>query len=260
VSAHSFELAFAQSEGPVRLRELRGHDEHAIEDRSTAAALGLLDGLLVDAPRGGAAGLTACDRDRLLATVYAHTYGPRVQSSPSCRRCEAAFDVDFDLRQLMDAARPPREPRLSRRLGGNLLELSDGRRVRVPTAEDELAVESLPLDRAEHALLERCVVDGHDAEPADDLDAALEEAAPALDQTLDARCPECGEEQQLRFDIQSYLLGALLQERDRLDRDVHRLARAYGWTLADILNLPRSRRRAYVALVEGERATREVAL
>jgi hypothetical protein len=33
---------------------------------------------------------------------------------------------------------------------------------------------------------------------------------------------------------------------------VHRLARGYGWSLAEILSLPRTRRRDYVALVERE--------
>ena len=258
--AHAVELTFTPSEGPIRLRELRGRDEQAVTDRSTGTAIDLLDAVVVGAPEGGAAALTACDRDRLLAAVYASTFGRRVESTLSCRRCEAAFDVEFDIHELVATASPPQVLRRSRRVDETMLQLPDGRRLRVPTGEDELAVEGLPPEGAERALLERCLVDGHDGGPRGELEAALEEAAPVLDRTLDALCPECSEEQELRFDIQSYLLGALLQEQERLDRDVHRLARAYAWTLPDILDLPRSRRRAYVALVDSELGAREVAM
>jgi hypothetical protein len=258
MGADAIQLNHTPTDAPLRLRELRGRDEQEVADGSTRSAIELLDALLVDAP-GGAAALTASDRDRLLAAVYTRAYGPRVASTAACRRCEAAFDADFDLRELVEAARPPDELSLSRRVERGVLELPDGRRVRIPTGADERAVEGLPAERSAAALLERCLAGGDPDGGRDALEAAIEEAAPVLDIRLGACCPECGEEQEVRFDVQSYLLGALLRERALLDHDVHRLARAYGWSIGEILDLPRDRRRALVELVEQERAAREPA-
>ena len=65
-------------------------------------------------------------------------------------------------------------------------------------------------------------------------------------------CPECGYEQPVHFNLQSFVLGALLNEHSRLVYEVHHLAKAYGWTLDDILNLPRSQRKACVELIASE--------
>jgi hypothetical protein len=127
---------------------------------------------------------------------------------------------------------------------------------------DEYAVAGLAAEEAERALLERCVVaagEGGTAFDASGLDAsavqeALEQLAPMLDLDLNARCPECGQDQSFHFNIQSYLLGALLGERRQLAAEVHRLAMAYGWSLHDILSLERAERRTFVALVETEMA------
>src|SRR2546425_195739 len=71
-----------------------------------------------------------------------------------------------------------------------------------------------------------------------------------------ARCPECGRAQAVRFDIQSFLLGSLLADRAPLFGDVHRLARAYGWSRESILALARHERRAYAAFVDAEKPPR----
>ena len=80
----------------------------------------------------------------------------------------------------------------------------------------------------------------------------MEALAPVLDVDLDAHCPACNNDQAFHFDMEYYLLGALQQERNQVALEVHRLARAYGWRLKEILELPRSMRKTYVSLVESE--------
>ncbi len=69
------------------------------------------------------------------------------------------------------------------------------------------------------------------------LQELLHQAAPLLELELTASGAECGHPNAVQFDIQSYLLGALLGERRRLMTEIHRLATAYGWFLDEILSL-----------------------
>lgn len=241
----------------VGLRELCGYDEEAVHGADTMSAVELLDRLLVDAPGatlhpGSAARLTAAERDRLLAIVYQHTYGPRIAGTLHCQQCGSAFDLDFALPALLaDLASLPQTTGVQPGPAGTYL-LPDGRRFRLPTAEDEFAVWHLPPDEAEKSLLARCVVEGDPAVAPQTLQAAMREAGPLLNTELEARCPECGQRQTLGFDLQSYLLSALRFERQQLTREVHRLALMYRWSRPDILGLTRSQRRALVALIEAE--------
>jgi len=249
--------------GRAGLREICGYDQNSVHGTDTISAIELLDRLLVDAPGarvrpGSAIRLTTADRDRLLATVYTQTFGPRVEGTIHCRSCKAAFDLDFSLPELLGGLHD--EPGVTgvQQEPDGLYALPDGRRFRLPTGEDECAVWDLAPADAESGLLQRCVIAGDPAAEPEVVQAAMREAAPLLDLELEARCPECAEVQPVHFDIQSYLLSALESEQEQLARQVHRLAIAYGWSLTEILSLTRSQRRRYVSLidVEGSRQPR----
>lgn len=239
------------------LRELRGRDQQLARGADTAVALRLLDSLLVAAPGtslqpGMAARLPAADRDRLLAEVYLTTYGPRIAGTLVCATCGQRFEIDFDLPSLC-AALPVQVMPGSGEVDGHLTyRLDDGRIVRLPTGEDELAVWHMaPVDAFQN-LLRRCVMEGEWSADPGAVAAAMQAIAPLLDTELDARCPECGTVNAVAFNIQHYLLEAIAAEQPRLNLEVHRIASTYGWELATILDLPRSERRAYVALIEGD--------
>ena len=243
------------------LRPLCGKDEAVIDDCSDLEANRLLDRLLVQAPGtrvgpGTVCKLAVADRDRLLAALYRHHYGERVEGSLECRSCGASFDMTFELAQLtsnMDrsdgslATGPDSE---------GLYTLPDGRRFRLPTSEDQRSVVGLQPETAATTLLERCVVEGHPATDRESLEAAMAAVGATLDIDLDAKCPRCGAEHQVRFDIRAHLLGALALEKTWLVHEVHMIATAYGWNLAEILGLSRESRRAYVRLIEADRASR----
>lgn len=242
--AQPVRLPAGRTDQPVWIRELCGFDEQAVERPDTRSAVVLLDRVVVEGP--GADLLPAADRDRLLAAVFRATYGGRVESTVRCAGCGEPFDVEFSLDELIAAREArtdtPLEPDGSFRL-------ADGRRIRSPTGDDERAVAGLPLEEAAAELLRRAVVEGPTGD-AGAVDAALEEVAPLLDAELELTCPECGFAQAATWDIQSYLLSALAQERPQLAREIHVLATAYGWALGEILALPRSRRRAHTELAE----------
>jgi hypothetical protein len=226
------------------LREVCGRDELLVDGEDTRTALRLLDALLVEAevawPKPGeASALTAPERDRLLAEIEMRTFGRRILGAPSCVACGEQFSSEFRLDELVStlwAEPPPVELALP---GGAL---------RVPTGADELAVAGAPLESAVAALVARCA-EGNAVELAQ-ASRALAESVPVLDLELDAACPECGANNALNFNIQSYLLRALAAERKRIPRHMHMLARAYGWSASEILALPRSTRAELVRLVE----------
>jgi hypothetical protein len=253
-------LDFPPPEAPagnwVILRDLCGGDEESVTGTGTAQAIMLLDRLLVPAAGaalgpGDAQALTATDRDRLLAAIYAAEFGSRIDCVIRCDACGEPFDIDFRLPDLMASvdlapADVPtiREPEMR---------LADGRLVRLPRGNDELELFGLPPENAEATLLARCMLEG-DAEPGDAaVLEALERAAPILDVDLDAACPECGAAVQAHFDLQHYLLAAIAQEGPSRIAEIHLLAATYGWSLDEILALGRGRRRAFAMAIERDR-------
>ncbi len=243
----------------IRLRELTGLDERSVVSAGTAAAIDLLDRLAEAAPAGWrAVRLTAADRDRLLAAVYRRAYGQRVAGTVPCSACASPFDLEFALDELVAAVERAEPAPQVEALGDGIFRTRDGARFRLPTGEDELMVAALAPAEAERALYERCVLESPLSQAAarEVIEEAMEAVAPVLDVAIDTICPECGIAQAVRFDVQSYLLRALAQEGRQLAREVHRIATAYGWSLADILGLPRGTRRTFVELIESDAAAR----
>jgi hypothetical protein len=255
--AETIELRFGVGARVAHLRELTGRDEQAVSGTSTADAIRLLDALLSspvrhDAERLCAVDLAAADRDRMLATVYERAFGDRIESTLTCTRCTQPVDLHFSLRQLTASLNDPCVVEGLRPLGNARFEAVGGARFRVPTGRDELDAADFEQNEAESLLLNRCAEGGAWPGGAGAFQEMLDEVAPLIDLELTASCAECGYPHTIQFDIQSYLLGALLGERNRLIKEIHRVATAYGWCLDDILSLTRSERRQLVELIENE--------
>lgn len=251
------ELSYMPGIRWARLHELRGSDEQIVDGNDTGVAIRLLDRLIIEGPGpllkpGYASALAAADRDRLLATIYRSVYGSRITGTVTCRSCGKSFDIDFDLLDLQAALAPARTPAPVEDDGHVIFKMADGRRFRLPTGEDELAVRNWSVDEAAGELLRRCLLDGDPSADADAVQQTMKAVAPLMDTELTGSCPECGQHQVIHFDIQSYLLSALHTEQSHLTLEIHRLATAYGWTLSEILSLPRSRRKSCVRLIEAE--------
>jgi hypothetical protein len=77
----------------------------------------------------------------------------------------------------------------------------------------------------------------------------LEECDSLAETLLDLRCPACKDEWQIAFDIASFLHAEVDAQARRLLREVHTLARGYGWHEAEILAMSARRRRDYLELL-----------
>jgi hypothetical protein len=196
-------------------------------------------------------------RDLYLAGLYGAFYGHRVEATRRCPDCGAAFDLDFDLRDVMASlAAAPRPACVADVLEDGRVRLDSGHVLRKPTLADGAAVARLPVGAAEAALLDRCVEDGGARGPLDRdaAEAALEWLAPILDLDLEGACPECGAAERLRFSIEHYFARSLQRERTRMLREVHVLASSYRWSFDVILRLGRRDRRDLAALAEDDRS------
>lgn len=226
----------------AELREPLGEDELSLQGVDTRAAVQFLDSLCRSSAAKVAA-LSASDRDGILAALYRALWGDRIVSTLECEACGAAYDLAFELstlqRQLGEKAASTivDEPRV--------IVDGSGQRYHLPCADEEQAAAALGIADGSERLRESVCGDG----PADDLaplSDRLEVVAPLIDIELDVRCAECSHPALARFDIQSFALQRLLDERESVLDQIHVLAQGYGWPLREVLSLPRSLRRSLV--------------
>lgn len=229
--------------------------------RQDERALALLTAAHAHLSRAAAAELPIGERDRRLLTLYQDLFGPRLTALATCPECSESLELEFDAEVFgaaleHESGAEPAEAQLSFSHDGyNIL-------FRLPNSRDVLALgHGRPDDENRLRLLERVVLRascGEQEVPAADLPAtlirALEERLslvdPHADIRLDLDCSACRAQWQAPFDVVSFLWSEVDAWALRLLRDVHRLARAYGWREADILALSSPRRQCYLELLD----------
>jgi hypothetical protein len=120
---------------------------------------------------------------------------------------------------------------------------------RLPRCRDlvELAAAKDP----ERELVRRCVrPSGVSARVLRRVVRAMESLAPLLAHDLDAACPQCGWTLSAHFDPQWFSVIELRRRALSVYADVHLIASVYHWSEAEILALPRERRRAYAEIAQ----------
>jgi hypothetical protein len=185
------------------------------------------------------------------------TFGPRMAVVVDCPACGQHLEVGFEVADLRAEPSKTKPTEVVSDDGGLRV------RFRSPTLADLRAIASAEsLDAARRGLVERCVVDarraGQRIDPASLPDDILSQVGEAMaegdrqaDIRLGLRCPDCAHAWAPPFDVASFLWIEIEAWVRRLIADVHTLARAYGWTEAEILGLPPARRQAYLELVLG---------
>lgn len=191
------------------------------------------------------------DRDRLLLTLERMLFGDQVEADAPCTRCGESFSLRFSLASL-DDARQPRRPQGVLGPNGHGHYQLDDIAFRLPSLEDLDRVAALDANERAVALLDAIRISGELTGREEELEDAMAALAPTLDVELDASCPHCADHQRPRFSLAAFLQRQLANERRFVLREIHRLARAYGWSYDAILAIPRTDRHDFVALVEGE--------
>jgi hypothetical protein len=121
---------------------------------------------------------------------------------------------------------------------------------RSPDSRDVAAAAAAPdAASAERILLERCATTELSADQRADVCRAMAAADPLAEVLVDVECPACATSFIADLDVAAFVWAGVRGRALRLLRDVDALARAYGWTEAEVLALGDRRREAYLELV-----------
>jgi hypothetical protein len=223
----------------------------------TVRALALLAASHPETAWEDLAALPLGERDRRLLALREQALGRRLEGVARCPACREPLDILLDAREL--AGTEGVAAASERKLTQDGLEL----RFRPADSHDLLAAERCAdVEEARLLLAERCLLEarrgGEPVPPAGLADpevvilaGGLAEADPGAELLLDLLCPACGHAWSELLDVASFFWSELEVQARRLLREVHALARAYGWREAEILALSPQRRRIYLEMVSG---------
>lgn len=79
----------------------------------------------------------------------------------------------------------------------------------------------------------------------------MEEADPQADIRMEVSCPDCFHQWSMTFDILEYLWVEINDWARRMIRDIGLLARYFGWSEKEILELSGFRRQLYLNMIKG---------
>jgi len=233
------------------MRRLDPHDLLRLWESGTA--LHPIDRALAILGDPDAARLPLGTRDARLLELRAATLGDRLDATERCPECGARVELTLSCRALIEgaAAVPERWTVEHDDVRIALRPLDSVDAAAAATAGDVVAAASVLLERAVVGVErggEAVATLPDDAVAV--VAASLAEQDPGAELLLDLGCPECGATWQRVLDVAAFVWAELAARAERLLDDVHRLARAYGWSEAEILGLDEARRAAYLAMVE----------
>jgi hypothetical protein len=194
-------------------------------------------------------------RDARLLDVYERLFGPLMDAFAECPQCSEPLEYSLIAGDLRGSGNTSVEDELMLDAQGFHMHL------RLPNSEDfERAGRFNDLSAARRFLLERCMVEAsHAGSPipasaipdslSEEIEARIAQADPQTEILIRLFCSACQHSWQVLFDIERFLWVKFSALAKRLLREVHTLARAYGWSEAEILSLSASRRQAYLELV-----------
>lgn len=194
--------------------------------------------------------------ERLLE-LHSRAFGEQLEGVASCPRCDSRHEFQADVAALQSSGKATNEP-----AGSIAFELAGVRvEAHLPTLQDlAAAAQCNGPQEARKELLLRCIhaatLHGEplpaaelSAELIDRLSRELSHADPGAEILLALDCRACGHHWTLPLDPAEFLWSELSVHATRLLRDIHVLAKTYGWTEPEILRLGPGRRQAYLDMI-----------
>ena len=235
--------------------EVLGVWERGLRQSPTRRALMLLAAVCPESSDDDLAALPIGRRDARLLQLREGLFGPEMTIVAACPACGEHLESTFQVADVrLDADHPIETTQII---------AVDGYSVtfRLPASSDLLALPTASqASSARNRLLALCLLDIRDANsqtvrveslPDHALAAIAAQMAttdPQADVELNLACPTCDHRWQGIFDIASFLWQEIHAWAQRTLRDVHNLARVYGWREADVLALSPTRRQIYLEL------------
>jgi hypothetical protein len=229
----------------------RGYDQHPLDRALTMLAIACPELSTTDL-----VSLTVGQRDAYLLDLRELTFGSKIDSFVECPNCQEKLEFCLNTRDLRitDQTQPKAED--------YVLKLEEFElKFRLPNSQDLAAISGFSdPDAARLFLGQRCLLEVHCNGNPVDLDqipstivSQLTEQMTAYDSQAEILigldCPACNHHWQALFDIVMFFWTEVSTQAKRLMRDVHALARFYGWREADILAMGAFRRKQYLNLI-----------
>jgi hypothetical protein len=229
--------------------------ERGLDQSLTEKAVSLVGAARPDLTWDEIAHMPIGERDRFLLNLREALFGQKLAIVTACPKCNETLESGCRVSDLCQESRIESED--------SCVVERDGYRVifRLLTSTDIL---SLPTREKSEMLRKRmlalCVLEAYDC---DNQAVAVEElpspiiaeitdglaaADPQADVMLQLACPDCQHQWRAVFDVAGFLSKEIHFWAQRTVRDVHELARAYGWREADVLGLSPTRRQIYLEL------------
>ena len=222
----------------------RSAREHPVE-----RALTLLSACCEES-RQELANLSLGRRDVRLLEIYQQLFGSGIEAFAQCPQCGERLEYRMTTTELILPQAATITPLVVEMEGSCF-------HVRLPNSTDLSAMNTCSsAEAAQKLLLERCVgVEGEAGamqelpqSTVEKIASCMAAADPQAETLIDLTCCACRHCWQVVLDIENFLWVKISALARRLLREVHALARAYGWREHDILALSSVRRQAYLEM------------
>lgn len=248
---------------PLSVSELLTVWERGLAALPFERALAILSVASPESSPAALARLSIGRRDSNLLQLREWAFGPELAILAACPSCRQTLELSMPVAALRVSANPmgaaTAEP--AGDIESSLILRDYEVRYRPPNTEDIAGCAGLEFAASRRKLLACCVTDARcegkcvSAEelPDDVAQKVVEQIAaidPQADMRLDLTCPECHRRWREVFDIVSFFWAEIDAWARRTLREVHVLARAYGWRESDVLALSPARRQIYLSMAQ----------
>jgi hypothetical protein len=190
-------------------------------------------------------------RDILLLELHRRTFGDQLEAYTECPECREPLEFSLSCDHFLSGV-------AQRESAPKTLTIQDAVfTLRAPNSRDAAAAAaSESLTAAKNELLTRCATPAAGSNPIESLQEPMQSAIAAelaaidshAEMLLNLTCPACGHLWRALFEIMTFLWTEIRARARRLLQEVDALARAYGWSEADILAMSDARRALYVQM------------
>jgi hypothetical protein len=231
--------------------------ENGLRQHPVARAMTMLAQVFPELSASELEALSVGQRDACLLSLRKRSFGSQFAGFASCPQCQAHLEFSFDAAAVEVGYAPFEEVGqvYSLQVDDYIVQL------RLPSSADQLALARCSdVAEARQLLLRLCIVCvecGGEKVALDALSERVIEASgeyllqrdPQSEVNIDLTCPECGHSWVATFDVGVFLWQEIQSRAKRVMREVHTLAKVYGWPEADILAMSVARRENYLEMV-----------
>lgn len=194
-------------------------------------------------------------RDACLLSLRERLFGPRLVNNAACPQCAERIEWEQSIADLrVGDEDAPKPASFSLEAEQYCLHF------RLPNSLDLAAIAGSEPTSAIKQLLQRCIqtaeyqgracaIEQLPETVVDALGRRIEALDPQAEIRISLTCPACAHVWDAWFDVAGFLWSEIETWAGRTLQTVHKLAKAYGWTERDILNLSPVRRQLYLAMV-----------